>query len=183
MINTILDEKVKLIEYLPPIMKTYKEFIDITSTEDEELNLIYELLKKELFNNFISTCDIETIRVYEKLLNLEVDEAIDIDTRKFNVFSKWNGELPYTKNTLIKKLDFLLGPESYKLNIDNDNYKVSIITQIINENKKLFLINALRSMIPANMIIVNDNILNISLENDIYISGAISEYKSYRIGE
>lgn len=182
-IKTVLDENVDLLSYLPEFMREFSEIKQITSTENEEFKELYKLMKKELFNQFIETCDKDGIVNFEKLLNLKVDESLSLETRKFNVITRLGGELPYTKRNLIKKLNQICGENAYKLEILNNEYKVKIITSFINENMKDILINSLRNIIPANMIIENQNQINLKTELIINSGIITSEFKTYRIGE
>lgn len=183
MIKTVLDEKVDILNYLPQFMQNFKEISEIMKTENIELELIYRYLKKELFNQFVHSCDIQGIAKFEKLLGINVDETLELETRKFNVITKWGGELPYTYRNLLKKLDYLCGKDSYTLEIKNKDYTVNIITSFIDENRKNILINSLRNIIPANMTITNDNIIKIIFNQEVFVSSAIAEYRNYTIGE
>lgn len=181
-IKTVLDENVDLLSYLPEFMREFSEIKQITNTETKEFKIIYDLIKKELFNQFVETCDVNGIVKFENLLNLKVDETLSLEARRFNVITKFGGELPYTKRNLIKKLNHICGENAYKLEILNDEYKVIIITSFINENMKDILINSLRNIIPANMIIRNDNKIDLNIELIINSGIIVSEFKTYVIG-
>lgn len=182
MIKTNLEIPVKLSDYLPDFMKSYSELNEIMKSEDPEFNLLYGILKNELFNQFIETADIEGIKVFESILNINVDETLDLNTRRFNIINLWGGELPYTHRNLMKKLNQLCGENGYKLEIKHNEYTVNIITSFIDNNRKNFLLNSLRNIIPANMIIANSNEVNVVIKTEVYVGLNFSEYKQYRIG-
>lgn len=180
--NTQLDTVVNLSEELPKFMAELREFQYILKNEDIELQLIYYRLKKTLFNTFISTCDHEGIKVFEYLLNGFIDESLPLETRRYQVLSGWQGELPYTYRNLIKKLDFLLGKDQYNLLIDYDKYNISIETHIPDYNRNNIVINSLRGFIPANMGIKQNNTVRYTINGNTYYGNVIAEFRSYRIG-
>ena len=91
--------------------------------------------------------------------------------------------MPYTYKNLIKKLDILCGADNYNLKVDNMKYKVNITTFFINERKKEILLKSLRTFIPANMIITNDNQIRIILETNLNLGMNFITFKNYVIGE
>ena len=181
--NTMLDNKVDLLNELPQFLRDFRELVYITKTEDLELQKLYLLFKRELYNQFIETANSEGLMIFEKLLGITIDETIDIETRRFNVATLWSGELPYTYKNLIKKLDILCGADNYNLKVDNLKYKVNITTFFINERKKEILLKSLRTFIPANMIITNDNQIRIILETNLNLGINFITFKNYVIGE
>lgn len=175
------DEDITLLEYLPPFMREFEELKQITNSETFEFKVLYELIKQEFKDMFIKTCSEKGILLFENLLNIKADESLDLETRKFNVLTKWNGELPYTRLALINKLNLLCGKGKYELNINHNEFIVDINTNFINENKSKFLISSLRNIIPANMIIHNNNIVHINFEKDLYFEGNFVQHIKYII--
>ncbi len=179
----IINKNVNIIKYLPEFMQKFKEIQQITSSENIDLQEIWYEIDKLMNNQFIESCDLYGITLFEKLLGIIPNENISLETRKFNVMLNWNGDLPYTYRNLLKKLDYLYGKDSYTLEIRNKDYIVNIITSFIDENRKNILINSLKNIIPANMTLTNDNRIEMVFNQEVFISSVIAEYRLYSIGE
>lgn len=158
--------------HLPLYVKNLEELKQITNTENPEILLLIEELEKVLNNFFVKTCDIKTVENYEKLLDIKVNPLISINTRKDNILFNMGSQIPFTKlnleNILNNKLD-----NKYKINIKHEEFIIEIETYIFDANKKDFILRTLRKIIPANMIIQNNNILSFEIEK-LIVNSSVS---------
>ena len=72
---TILENiNVNLLSYLPQFMQEYREIRNIMVSEEPELRLLWELLRKVFNNQFIQYCDEDGISKFEDMLGLHMYE-------------------------------------------------------------------------------------------------------------
>lgn len=138
----------KLIDYLPPILKEIYEFRLMFEADDcvlekarEEINR----LNKELF---IYTAENEGLERLEKVLNLFVSSDDSIEYRRFRILTKINGS---TRN-LVKRIENIVGPD---FTIDYYWREYRLVVKLPLKNKKY--LEAVRDMlertVPLNIII------------------------------
>lgn len=180
----ITNKNVDIIKYLPEFMQKYKEIKQITNAENAEFSLIWDKLKQEFENQFIKTCDVDGIILFEKLLSIKNSTDIDLNIRKFNVLSKFGTDLPYTYLNLIEKLNFICGENNYKIELDTDKYIIKINISNLNSTKKKILVNTIQNIIPCNIkLVLSNNEWEITFDLNINLFTGFSEYKSYIIGD
>lgn len=178
----IYNENLNLLDYLPPTMQEISEIKTICNTENPEFKLLFKNSQQALDNCFITTCNEEQLSFLESLLKLNVDVKLNVEQRREQVLLSWGTQLPYTLNNIYNILNVLIGENSYTLNVNYDEYKFYINTNFIDKNKSLFLYNTLRKIVPANLIIINTNNVNLSVEISINGGMLAREFITYRIG-
>ena len=115
----------KLNDYMPPYLSNIREFKQIFSTEDIELeNLLLEVNK--IPNEIIvKTAESYGLERYEKIYGIK-NIAETLEARRVAILLKINSNVPYTYNWLIKTLNEAIGKENYKIETDFKNYKMLI---------------------------------------------------------
>ncbi len=142
----------KIIEYIPFFLQKVREFKIISNLEDEELENIRLQIDKILKEVIIETSEGYGLERYEKIYNINTTNE-DIDIRRFNIISKINNKAPFTLKWLDNKLKQLVGKENYKINVDYNNYKVTISIVYLFGDIANTLQKDLIELLPANLII------------------------------
>ncbi len=161
---------VETIKHLPPYIRQFREMINITDTEDPELQLLCDTSEEIKDNNFIITCDSDGATRYENMLGIVPNPYDTVEARRSRILSRWNDEVPYTKSTLKTKLDTLCGSGNYELVIDNDSYEIDLTTHLPLSSQVEELERLLDIMIPANMVVSTNNILLEEAEDSYYMA-------------
>lgn len=143
---------VNLINYLIPKLKAIKEYIEITKSEDVELNNLLIALDTTLDNMFIQTADEAGISRFEKLMGIKPATGEALDDRRFNVATKWVDEIPYSEAVLNNTLTLLCGEEGYRLVKDYAQYKIDILINLGKSDQFDAVVNKLSDMMPCNLI-------------------------------
>ena len=142
----------KIIEYIPNFLQNVREFKIISNLEDEELENIRLQIDKILKEVVVETSESYGLERYEKIYNINTINE-DIDIRRFNIISKINNKAPFTIKWLDNKLKKLVGEENYKINVDYNNYKVTISIVYLFGDIANTLQKDLIELLPANLII------------------------------
>lgn len=180
----IINKHVNIIKYLPEFMQKFKEMQQITSSENIDLQEIWYEIDKLMNNQFIESCDLYGITLFEKLLDIIPNENISLEVRKFNVLLNWNGDLPYTYKNLIKKLNFVQGKENYVITTNFNEYELNLDLIDTDFSKTDLLKSTIDRWIPCNIsvTITNKNYRKSKLElpSIIYVRNQITNVISMR---
>lgn len=146
-------ERLEIIEYLPLFMQDYKELKEITRTEQKEINTLWEECKIALENSFISTANEKGIEKYESIFDILKHADATLEERKFRILTHMNGQLPYTYRALENSLTTLCGKNGYKLELDSDNYYISVKVELTAKNNVESVRELLHRVLPANLVL------------------------------
>ena len=173
---TILENiNVNLLSYLPQFMQEYREIRNIMASEEPELRLLWELLRKVFNNQFIQYCDEDGISKFEEMLGLHRYENDTLEIRIFRVLTYWNDQIPYTWRVLVNRMDQLCGAGNYELRPNFNVYELGITTKFDDAKKYDELNNMLKTILPANLGFNSVNILTPKVVNTLYVSvGAVT---------
>lgn len=143
----------KLIDYLPPILKEYREFKQIMGTEQDEVSALWSASDNALNDQFIWDATENGVKRWEGILNLYPKASDTLGDRKFRILTKINQQSPFTLTNLKQQLTTLCGEDGYVVILLNNLYKLTVrlaLTRIANYDdvKKL-----LEKVAPANMIV------------------------------
>ena len=140
-------------------MQEYREIACALNAEDPEFDLILRLAENALDNEYITTADETGIRRFEKLLGLLPEAEDTLESRRAKVLALWFVSLPYTMRMLIKRLTLMCGADGFEVDTDFSAYYIRVITHFRVYSQLLQLRAVLQEMIPANMVIGNENII------------------------
>lgn len=139
----------RLLSYVPHVLRDVKEFITIMSSEQPEVDLLWECLADAMNDQFIPSATTNGVSRWEKLLGISPKKADTLDERKFRVLLRLNERIPYTYRALQRYLGAI--SEGYDVYLNANAYAL-LVTIILSEYvMREDLIQALRRMIPANL--------------------------------
>lgn len=142
-----------LLEYLPEHMRIYREMQEITGQEENEIKGIYEALESISKNSFIEDAEEWGIAKYEGILGLYPESGSDLESRRFRVKAALLDYSGYTLFSLKKYLTSILGADGYILELNNQEYEITVKIIIRERDKYDIVASYLEKNIPANMII------------------------------
>lgn len=168
-----------ILQYLPEYLQEIREYKEICSTEDIELEQLENKIEEVIKEVNVQTASDYGLSRYEKIFNI-VNTTTDIDERRFKVRSKLINQLPFNMKWLDSKLKSLVGAENYKINLDSENYQITIQISHIFPDIATVMNNDLRQQLPANLIITV-NLFRAETSN-LYVGGFIHVGKFIKIG-
>ena len=141
-------------EYLP---ETLKDVIDLRLL-NEDLDIELEQLDgyitgigKEVI---VKSASLYGIEKWENALGITPKDGDSLETRRFRVNNLLTSKLPYTYRWLIKKLTQITGsPSGYTLNINQNDYAITIVLSGLDTNMMIEVQKQLRNAIPSNMVL------------------------------
>lgn len=169
-------ENKEIIEYLPEYIQEYQEIKQIMSTEQTELNDLWDEFEITMDNQFVVDANEQGVERYEKILNITKKPGQTLEERKFVILVKMNEQLPYTMNALKKKLENLCGEDGYSIVLQNGIYKITIKVELTAKNNLDAVKEMLDRVIPCNMICVVELIYNTYEKLEDFTHQALAVY-------
>lgn len=121
-------DRVDLKEYLP---LCYKDIVE-AETEQEalsiEINKYNDTIETALNDQFIQRCSLKAISYYENIFHIVANPTTEsLEFRQQRVLSRMKSlRPPYTYWYLRRMLDGFFGVGNYDLQVDNDNYLITL---------------------------------------------------------
>ena len=141
----------RLKKYLPEFISNIKEFQQLDAAVSVEINKLRDKLLQLQDNQFIETANDEGLSRYEKMLSIPYAE--DVATRRFNILNKYNSTIPFTLTWLTNMLNTTLGKGNFLLDMNYNQYTLTISVLALKEHLIETLYKDLRKKIPCNLVL------------------------------
>lgn len=164
----------KILEYLPPFLREYREFDAIANAEEPELQRITEEGLRILRNQFIETADEDGIAEFEKMLGILPSKSDSLESRRARVFSRWFTELPYTLKAFLHKLSGLSEYGDIAVSVDFDRYMIAIDTDFEYYGQTDEIERLVDLMFPCNIIAELKNTVRLNADGKYNLGGVVS---------
>lgn len=112
---------------LPPWYREVFDYQAINGALEPLLDEAQGFLQQILLNFFPQTMDVGTVELWEDALHIVPDPSYeDLDFRRARIINRISAKPPYTLAFLYQKLDELIGPGLWSVNVDYPNYTLYI---------------------------------------------------------
>lgn len=169
----------KLIEHLPRFLRDIKEYKETCSVEEIELKNLESKIEEIIIEASAETANSYGLERYEKVLNI-INTTENVEERRFKIKSKLTNQLPFNMKWLDNKLKSLVGVGNYKINLDSENYQITIQISHVFPDIANVMNNDLRQQLPSNLIITV-NLFRTETSN-LYVGGFVHVGKFIKIG-
>lgn len=144
---------IKIIDYLPQVLKEVKEIKAINSVENNILEQEWIFAFQQLENQFVEYADEDGIKRYEKMLGLKYLDTDSLETRRLRILSYFQRQAPYTYKVLIRILNSLLGEGEYTIQRNVATKELNIKLNLDVKAQFNILAEILESIVPVDMTI------------------------------
>jgi hypothetical protein len=151
-----------LMEQLPDWFKPVLEYIELMKAYGTELDGLDANARLVYYNQFIQTCDVKTMSVWERLFGLTVQTGDTIEFRRSRLLQKFSQTLPYTIWDLRARLTELFGND-YTLTVNPQTCTITIIVTSDRYGAIDLLYGLIWDVVPAHLRVnANQQITNLS---------------------
>lgn len=164
----------KLINYLPEVLRNFREFREIFETEEPELLKVQEELLKVLNDFFIEDATERGIKRWEKILKIIPKGTDSLEDRKFRITTYITRRLPFTLRILEQLLETLCGKNNYEIELRHNDYEIEVRINLADNNNIMDILSLLEIVIPANLIQILKSYLTMRSEVPKYAIGGMS---------
>lgn len=164
-------DKNPLVNLLSPIYTDIKDIRAILDAAWSVVRTVDDLIILTLNNAFIQTCDVETLRKFEKICNIVSNENLSLELRRSQVLQIFASVLPYTEPKLKELLNAVCGVGNWRLTKNINGYEMHVdvfesFSDIIETLQTTFV-----TYIPAHIEwLITKNIIT-DLEGSTYFGG------------
>lgn len=145
--------QVDVINYIPLILRDYKEITENANTENEELNLQWQAIEDFQNDQYCDSLTDNGCKRWESILKIVPKDTDSLADRRFRIKSRLNEKLPYTMNVLHQQLTTLCGEDGYSLERNLTTHTIKVRVDL-NVKAQYDSVDALLERIrPCNMIV------------------------------
>lgn len=141
----------KLIEYLPDILRDIYEFKGICGAGDIELDKLKAALAETVGDNFVKSLSEGGCSRWERMLKLSPKATDTLENRRFRILAAINQDAPYTMRGLRNQLSVLCGEGGYSAELDAAHYRITIRLALSVKEQFSEVQNLLARILPANI--------------------------------
>lgn len=152
-------------KYLPDVISELQEFQKLAEAEGVILEET-AMAKEELVDNqWILTARRSGLLRLAKMMRLLGAEMLETEALREEILYRWCSRSPYTFFHLQDWLDGCLGEGNYLVDLRKEQYFLHLILELRVKEKRDFLLEHLRNIIPANLVLEVD--LNTNTHGDL----------------
>lgn len=116
-----------LLQLLPPYYAEIEDYRQICQAERPTFDEIKQKITRMQRNFSPLTMDLEAIQEWEAILHILANpETETLDFRRYRIINRLSTKPPFTVEFLRRKLDELIGPGLWTLDVDYPNYQITI---------------------------------------------------------
>ena len=137
------------IKYIPNEMKQIKEYNELDKVANVTFLSVKSDMKQVANNHYMSLLDEYGCERLEKIMNINYEEEVPLETRRLNIIIKANNTLPYTIRNLERKIISLLVNNSFSMEMNYNDYHLKIILFVQNFDKIEYLKEHIEGINPT----------------------------------
>ncbi len=150
----------KLIDYLPEVLKSYKEFIEIMRVEQPQVDALWDACESLLLEKYLDTQTEVGAAKWESILDIKPKNTDSLGVRSFRIHGRLIEDLPYTERTFCRYLAALCGKDGYTYHLDYDRYSLQIKVALTSKRLKDEVQSLAERLTPQNLILDIDLMYN-----------------------
>ena len=143
----------RYMQYLPATVSEYTEFQRLGEIEGVILEEEAQAKAKLEANQWIQTASRAGLLRRADMMGIAVSESDDTEWLRETILSYWNSHRPYTYFMLCDWLDGFCGAENYRAKLAYDAYRLTIVLELNQKEKKEQILRHWRLLIPANIVL------------------------------
>ena len=145
----------ELIErFRPEVNKGNDDFDSLYSVQKEEIENLHGIARKIINNLYISTCDVDGVKRWEKFFNIKQNKDYTLEERRQIIMNKVLYRPPFTRQRLTEILETIWGKGNYIYQLYPDEYKLIVDIDTNNPTIYLQFSKQLRNIVPANLYLI-----------------------------
>ena len=140
-----------LIALLPDFFRGIAEYPETMKAYAYVLNQLEGNIKHLWDNQYIQTCDAQTIAIYEQILGLLYEEGDTLIVRRNRIMNRLMLVVPFTEKVLRARLDELFG--SYEFTVDSVNCEATMVIKSFTQDGLKLFYDLWNQVAPSHMAI------------------------------
>ena len=146
----------KISDYMPELYKKNIEMNNIIDSEEVEMESLKNKIDTSFENTFLVNSNLEGVTNFEKLLGLSIDLQASLEDRRQRALARLQLNPPFTEAYLENYLNKTIGQYNWTLDIDYNNYAITITTLKPGKFWYNELVSFLMDILPCNLVLTID---------------------------
>ena len=170
-----------LLEYLPDFMSGLKELQELTAAEQPEITAAIQAVRNAPEDFFITTLSPEGAKRWEELLALPVQEAAQIEDRRFRILTKAAEQRPFTLLRLKELMATLCGENGFTVAMSCSTFTLTVRVELTAKQNYDDVDTLLDRIVPENIVIDLSLLYNQHQRLAAYTHTQLAAYTHYEI--
>ena len=176
-----MDNRQKLIDYLPEHLKKFKEFKEINRVLQTVIDSIGQSADNLVNNCYINDCDANSISHYERIYSITPEPSDTLEVRKNRIIQKLSFSPRNNIDNLYIRVAEFCGDDEYSIGYYPQINKIEITTSFEESSKYVEFCEYIESTLPMNMYYTVTNDFNRTLSVDNGVRNTIISKKVKRV--
>jgi hypothetical protein len=142
-----------MVDWLPPVLVRYKDFVLLMEAEEPEFHILWGLRDTAQENVFVLTCDIVSLTRYEAMYGIEAQPGETEEFRRARLLAKLAVKAPLTWRWLLALLRELYGEGNFTAVLEAGAYTIRVRLMLGVKALLELVETMLRELVPQNMVI------------------------------
>ena len=172
----------EMLGLLPPWYREVLDYQQICQTEQQMFEALAQEITAVADNFFLQTMDAGSISQWEQIFGIAPNLTTEtLEFRRDRLINRLSTRPPYTIWFLYQKLDELIGPDQWTVNVDYPNYTLYIESSAENQQYATEVAYTINAIKPAHIVFVNTPYV----QTGILLSESIELYQrnwNYNLG-
>lgn len=141
-----------MIDYLPDVLKTYREFKGITDGQQWLFNGLWTETDKAFADQYVETATERGISNWEAILKITPKGTDTLEARRFRVKTRLNEQLPFTLKSLRQQLENLCGVDGATADMAVGTYLLIVRIALVSKSNFNDVEEMLKRVLPENIV-------------------------------
>lgn len=176
----MLELNSNIIEYLPTWFRNIMDYQALCTTESQQMEALAQAVQTVADNFFFQTMDENAVQMWEQIFSIVPNPQTEtLAFRQQRLINRIQMQPPFTLQFLYNKLDQLIGPGEYEINIDYPNYTLYILSSAENQAYAAEVSYTIGRIKPAHIVYINQPYTadGMNLMESVSLSEVVWNYK------
>ena len=176
----MLELNSNIIEYLPTWFRNIMDYQALCTTESKQMEALAQAVQTVADNFFFQTMDENAVQMWEQIFSIVPNPQTEtLAFRQQRLINRIQMQPPFTLQFLYNKLDQLIGPGEYEINIDYPNYTLYILSSAENQSYAAEVSYTIGRIKPAHIVYINQPYTadGMNLMESVSLSEVVWNYK------
>lgn len=176
----MLELNSNIIEYLPTWFRNIIDYQALSTTESQQMEALAQAIQTVADNFYFQTMNENAVQMWEQIFSIVPNPQTEtISFRQQRLINRIQMQPPFTLQFLYNKLDQLIGPGEYEINIDYPNYTLYILSSAENQSYAAEVSYTIGRIKPAHIVYINQPYTadGMNLMESVSLSEVVWNYK------
>ncbi|OUP06242.1 putative phage tail protein [Anaeromassilibacillus sp. An200] len=167
-------------QFLPEWYRRIKDFQEVCRVQSIDFDTLSDDFNAVADSWFFPAMDVSSVQQWEQSLGILANPQTEtLEFRRARLINRLSTRPPFTLTFLYQKLDELIGPGQWEVNVDYANYTLYIKSSAIDQSYAIEVSYTVNRIKPAHIVYINQPFLaeGLALDETVNLTKTIYHYK------